>query len=377
MKLSRIVLTSVLVAAFAGPAGCGAAGSGGSGGAPGTGGAGSGGNSSGSGGATTGTGTGGSGGAPSSGGAVGSGGAPGSGGSASGGVGGGGGRDGGGGRAAGGASAGGSTGAGSGGRGGAGAGSGGGGGGGGTTAGCDPALTTANRATVAKAINELFVMKDATAIDRYWADPYLQHNPIARSGVATFKSLIGGLVMGASFSYQHLLTLAECDLAVVYGRYAQTGVIFDMFRLRDGKIMEHWDSESAASESSGLDPHDAAAPTASNRTLFTDFAQAVLIGGATARAAEFLSATYSEHHGTPASGPSALGAWLSAENVSYSKVHHLIVDGNYVFAVSEGKRGSAGFGFYDLFRLDGGKVAEHWDARRSIPSSTMSGLPIF
>ena len=103
-------------------------------------------------------------------------------------------------------------------------------------------------------------MKDATAIDRYWADPYLQHNPIARSGVATFKSLIGGLVMGASFSYQHLLTLADCDLAVVYGRYAQTGVIFDMFRLRDGKIMEHWDSESGASESSGLDPHDAGRP---------------------------------------------------------------------------------------------------------------------
>ena len=58
-------------------------------------------------------------------------------------------------------------------------------------------------------------------------------------------------------------------------------------------------------------------------------------------------------------------------------MHHLIVDGNYVFAVSEGKRGAAGFGFYDLFRLEGGKVAEHWDARRSIPSSTTSGLPIF
>jgi len=252
------------------------------------------------------------------------------------------------------------------------------GGSGGASTTCDPQLSAKNRTTVSKAIDELFVQKDASAIDRYWADPYLQHNPIAKSGLSTFKSLIGSAVQGSGFSYQRFLTLAECDLAVVYGRYSQTGVIFDMFRVKDDKIMEHWDSDTGgASESTGIAALDASAPSAANKTLFLDFSAAVLVGGERTRAADFLSTGYVEHHGTRATGPSALSAFLMSENVSYTKVHHLIADGNFVFAVSEGKRGSAAFGFYDLFRADGGKLVEHWDSRRSVPSSTMSGLPIF
>ncbi|AUX43401.1 uncharacterized protein SOCE26_048490 [Sorangium cellulosum] len=51
-----------------------------------------------------------------------------------------------------------------------------------------------------------------------------------------------GIVSSSSFSYQRLRTFAECDLVVVQGRYSGTGVIFDMFRVKDEKIMEHWDS---------------------------------------------------------------------------------------------------------------------------------------
>jgi len=48
-----------------------------------------------------------------------------------------------------------------------------------------------------------------------------------------------------------------------------------------------------------------------------------------------------------------------------------------VFTLSEGKLGSAGYGFYDLFRLEAGAIVEHWDSRRAIPASTASGLGIF
>jgi predicted SnoaL-like aldol condensation-catalyzing enzyme len=249
---------------------------------------------------------------------------------------------------------------------------------GGASAKCDASVSRSNRELVSKAIDQLFFEKDIAAVDRYWADPYYQHNPIAKSGVSTFKSLMGSLVSSSSFSYQRLLTLAECDLVVVYGRYSQTGVIFDMFRVRDAKIMEHWDSDTnQASESSDLDAFDESAPTSENRALFANFSEVVLLGGQRARASEFSSASYTEHHGAPASGAGALTAYLEAENVSYTKVHHVIVDGNYVFALSEGKRGTAEFGFYDLFRVEAGKLAEHWDSRRSVPSSTMSGLGIF
>ena len=48
-----------------------------------------------------------------------------------------------------------------------------------------------------------------------------------------------------------------------------------------------------------------------------------------------------------------------------------------MFTLSEGKLGSAGYGFYDLFRLDAGAIVEHWDSRRAVPASSMSGLAIF
>jgi predicted SnoaL-like aldol condensation-catalyzing enzyme len=243
---------------------------------------------------------------------------------------------------------------------------------------CDPALTTANRELVATAIDELFVDEDITAVDRHWADPYHQHNPIARSGVSTFRSIFSSIVSSPSFSYERLLTLADCDLVVVYGRYSQTGVIFDMFRVLDGKIMEHWDSDAnQASEVGTLAPHDVDGPTAESRMLFAELSTTVLIGGATERAGELLADAYVEHHGSGGTGAASLTAFLEAESVTYQTVHHVIADGNYVFALSEGTRGSTAFGFYDLFRVEGGKLVEHWDSRRAVPSSTMSGLGIF
>ncbi len=86
----------------------------------------------------------------------------------------------------------------------------------------------------------------------YWADPYLQHNPIAESGVDAFANIMSSVVSSPSFSYERLRTFADCDLAVVQGRYSGTGVIFDLFRLSDGKLVEHWDSDAnQASDASG------------------------------------------------------------------------------------------------------------------------------
>ncbi|WP_437549676.1 hypothetical protein WME97_04215 [Sorangium sp. So ce367] len=243
---------------------------------------------------------------------------------------------------------------------------------------CDPEESRANKALVAQAIDALFVQKDVSAIDRYWADPYLQHNPIATSGVATLKNLMRGIVTSGSFSYQRLRTFGECDLVVVQGRYSQTGVIFDMFRVKDDRIMEHWDSDSnQASATDGPTAVEDEALTGQNRAHVLSFIDAVLIGGAHARASEFLGGSYVEHRDTDASGPAALVEYVKDEGISYVKVHHVIADGNFVFTLSEGKRNNAAYGFYDLFRVEGGDIVEHWDSRRSVPSSTMSGLPIF
>lgn len=251
-----------------------------------------------------------------------------------------------------------------------------GGGSGGAPSKCAATVTTESRTLAGTALDALFIQKKPADIDKYWADPYLQHNPIAQSGVAAFKSIMTSLVTSQSFSYQRLRTFADCDLVVVQGKYSGTGVIFDMFRVKDGHLMEHWDSDSnQASDSAGTMTHDTGAPTAQNREQVLSFIQQALVEGKPSAA--LLGSSYVEHRSTDATGPAAFAEYVSEGAISYSKVHHVIADGNFVFTISEGKLSGSAYAFYDLFRVDGGAIVEHWDSRRKVPSSTASGLGIF
>jgi predicted SnoaL-like aldol condensation-catalyzing enzyme len=44
-----------------------------------------------------------------------------------------------------------------------------------------------------------------------------------------------------------------------------------------------------------------------------------------------------------------------------------------VFAASEGTLGGKPTAFFDLFRVDNGKIAEHWDVIAEIPTKIAHG----
>ena len=47
-----------------------------------------------------------------------------------------------------------------------------------------------------------------------------------------------------------------------------------------------------------------------------------------------------------------------------------MADGDYALAVSEGTFGGVATSFYDLFRVENGKIAEHWDVMETIADKT-------
>ena len=72
-----------------------------------------------------------------------------------------------------------------------------------------------------------------------------------------------------------------------------------------------------------------------------------------------------------ADGLSGLGAALEALGkqeiqMIYDTTHQILAQGNYVLAVSEGSFGGAATSFYDLWRVENGKVTEHWDVMETI-----------
>lgn len=100
-----------------------------------------------------------------------------------------------------------------------------------------------NKAFVVKAVTELFSNKDLTAIDRYWADSYIQRNPGLASTSAVLKDALKD--MPANMTYEIGMVIAEGDLVAIHGRYTGWGptplIVVDIYRVENGKIAEHWD----------------------------------------------------------------------------------------------------------------------------------------
>ena len=60
---------------------------------------------------------------------------------------------------------------------------------------------------------------------------------------------------------------------------------------------------------------------------------------------------------------------LADNNIAfgYEKVHLTLGECNFVFTQSEGIYDGAATAFYDLWRVEDGKIAEHWDVVQTIP----------
>jgi predicted SnoaL-like aldol condensation-catalyzing enzyme len=108
----------------------------------------------------------------------------------------------------------------------------------------NPSSTAAaNKALVSKVMDAVFVRRDSSVVERHFAKDYAQHNPSFANGRDAIPGLIGQLPAG--FRYEAGMIVAEGDLVMIHGRYTGWGpkpmVAVDIFRVVDGKLVEHWD----------------------------------------------------------------------------------------------------------------------------------------
>jgi predicted SnoaL-like aldol condensation-catalyzing enzyme len=120
-------------------------------------------------------------------------------------------------------------------------------------------LVEKNKKVVREFYEEVFRKHNLALVDRFMHDDYIQHNPDAAQGMSGFIDFHMGFFAAApDFCATINQLVAEGDLVFVYntitGTHLNKGFLdhlptgnkikfdaVDMFRLRDGKLCEHWD----------------------------------------------------------------------------------------------------------------------------------------
>jgi predicted SnoaL-like aldol condensation-catalyzing enzyme len=226
---------------------------------------------------------------------------------------------------------------------------------------------------------------DVTANAYINPNKYIQHNLNVPNGIEAFlafkevTSKAGGKITIAR-------VFQDGDYVFIHNATKLHGdeIGFDVFRFEKGKIVEHWDNlqPSVDKTANGHTMIDGSTKvtdlkkTEANKTLVAEFVDKFLVNGDASVVLNYLKKEgYIQHNPNIGDGITGLQAALKyfAENkigFRYTKVHRVLGEGNFVLVISEGEMGGVHSSFYDLFRVEDNKIAEHWDTIETIPAKT-------
>lgn len=109
----------------------------------------------------------------------------------------------------------------------------------------DHALTESNRELVRQFVNEVLIGRQAGLLTNYIdSNQFVEHNPVMADDLEDLKAMLVEAEPITVYQHNHRL-LAEGNfvLSVSQGQLnGKDAALFDLFRIEDAKIVEHWDT---------------------------------------------------------------------------------------------------------------------------------------
>ena len=223
----------------------------------------------------------------------------------------------------------------------------------------------------------------AEAITAYTGSRYTQHSTGVKDGREGFLEfftdfldrnpvreieIVRGFEDGQYVFVQAVQSLNDGEFRYV------TADIFDTDD--DAKMIEHWDmiAEMSGPNASGHLPADGPTEvtdlerTAQNKELVRRYLDEVLVGGSRESVEAYVAPGYVEHAPHGRDGIEGLLALLGDPErpVRYARVHRMIGSGDTVVALSELEVAGVATATMDLFRVEAGLIAEHWEVVEQI-----------
>ena len=138
---------------------------------------------------------------------------------------------------------------------------------------------------------------------------------------------------------------------------------FEVFRYEGDYVVEHWDNiqpREGIMVGGTTDLCDLEL-TEDNRKLVKCFIEKIFINKQSEKISEFVNLDSFVEHST------LLNLLEKFKTMDYKQTHHILAEGNFILAATEGYNCDAHTSFYDLFRIEDKKIVEHWDTTEKIP----------
>jgi len=240
-------------------------------------------------------------------------------------------------------------------------------------------------ANARRAMIDIFRKKDPTAVDRYFGDPFKQHDPDLADGLAGMKSFAAEIASSPAADITIYRTLVDGDFVLLHSRLQglrrhASVIAFDLFRFDTGKIVEHWGGQEseAPPNLSGRTQVDGPTEvldrekTEENRTLVRTYRETVMVSLRFDRIEEFVEDAHNAQHASQIGDGIArlrdrIASVAKEGGQLYLTPRRFVAEGNFVLVLSEGDLPSGPTALYDLFRVENGKIVEHWDVLTPIP----------
>jgi predicted SnoaL-like aldol condensation-catalyzing enzyme len=240
-------------------------------------------------------------------------------------------------------------------------------------------------ATARQATMAIFRDRDSTAIDRFFSELFVQHDPNIGDGLPGVRAFVTELATSPTTNVTIYRTVVDGDIVMLHSKYegwpgfSGPVIAFDLFRFKDGKIIEHWGGQTPETGPNLSGHTQLDGPTAvvnrkqteANRTLVRNFKQVVTVELRFDRVGEFIEGDhYIQHASKVGDGTARMKARVSqVEKPGETPVlipRRYIADGNFVLCLVEARTDPPAAN-YDLFRVENGRIAEHWDVLSVIP----------
>lgn len=258
----------------------------------------------------------------------------------------------------------------------------------------------ANKALVLTFVDQLFNKADLSVIDRD-TDGYVQHNPSVADGPEGLRQLVvflHGLFPDSHTSVQRViaqgdLVLLQDKVVSVPGTAGQS--IIDIYRVDGGKIVEHWDNLSPVltTTASGHDQFstltspqintpDSSALTRLNGRIATRYIRS-LSHPEHWRGDRYLADNLVQHDPAITDGATATRAYYANLLAGHPRatwtVARVVAEGDLVAVHSHVQLEPTDLGqsVVDIFRIQGGKIVEHWYGAQDVPATAANANTMF